>query len=143
MTYGKAFLAGFLATLLCHQPLLGVLHLLGPAPAPYNLSPVAPFGLPAVVSLAFWGGVWGLPIWWLIKQRVGASYWLTALAAGALGPSTLALLVVFPLKGMPVAGGWDPALIIAALMLNGAWGLGHALVMHLLKARAEIPQVQR
>jgi len=33
---------------------------------------------------------------------------------------------------MPMAGGWDPRLIIGALILNGAWGLGVALFIRLL-----------
>jgi hypothetical protein len=37
-----------------------------------------------------------------------------------------------PLKAMPMAGGWDPRLIIGALILNGAWGLGVALFIRLL-----------
>jgi hypothetical protein len=41
----------------------------------------------------------------------------------------MALFVVFPLKGMGVAGGWNPKIIVGALILNGAWGLGDALVM--------------
>jgi len=36
---------------------------------------------------------------------------------------------VFPLKGMGVAGGWDPKIIVGALILNGAWGLGVSLLM--------------
>jgi hypothetical protein len=59
-------------------------------------------------------------------------YWTLALVLGALGPSIVALFVVFPLKGMPVAGGWDPKIIVGALILNGAWGLGVALLMRLM-----------
>ena len=48
---------------------------------------------------------------------------------GALLPSIVALFVVMPLKGMPAAGGWSPAIIAGALLLNGAWGIGLALFM--------------
>jgi hypothetical protein len=51
---------------------------------------------------------------------------------GAIGPSAVALFIVFPLKGLPVAGGWDPKLLGTAPLLNGAWGLGLALLMRLL-----------
>ena len=44
----------------------------------------------------------------------------------------MALFIVFPLKAMPVAGGWDPRIIMRALILNGAWGLGVALFIRLL-----------
>jgi len=32
---------------------------------------------------------------------------------------------------MGFAGGWDPKIIVGALLLNGAWGLGAALLMRL------------
>lgn len=127
----KSFEAGFLATLIMHQGMLGLLHLGVGAPAPFNFEPVAPFGIPAVLSLAFWGGVWGLPIWLLVRRLAGAAYWTTAIVAGAVGPSAVALLLVFPLKGMAVAGGGDPKIIVGALLLNGAWGLGVGLWLRL------------
>jgi hypothetical protein len=36
--------------------------------------------------------------------------------------------IVFPLKGQPVAGGWKPVNLMMALLLNGAWGIGVALL---------------
>jgi hypothetical protein len=126
----KAFFAGFLSTLLFHQGALTLFWLSGAFPrAPFDMSPVPPIGVPAVMSLAFWGGVWGIAIWPLLRHAAGAAYWLRALLIGAVGPSAVALFVVFPLKGMGVAGGWDPKIIVGALILNGAWGLGVALLM--------------
>lgn len=133
MTQVKAFLAGFLSTLAFHQGVLGLFYLAGAFPrAPFNLDPVPPFGVPSVISLAFWGGVWGIVLWELIRRSRGAKHWLLALAIGAIGPTAVALLVVMPMKGMAVAGGGDPKLIVGALILNGAWGLGVALLMRLL-----------
>jgi hypothetical protein len=126
----KAFFAGFLSTLVFHQGLLALFWLSGAFPrAPFDMRPVPPIGVPAVASLAFWGGVWGIAIWPLLRHAAGAAYWLRALLIGAVGPSAVALFVVFPLKGMGVAGGWDPKIIVGALILNGAWGLGVALLM--------------
>jgi hypothetical protein len=126
----KAFFAGFLSTLIFHQGALTLFWLSGAFPrAPFDMSPVPPIGVPAVMSLAFWGGVWGIAIWPLLRHAAGAAYWLRALLIGAVGPSAVALFVVFPLKGMGVAGGWDPKIIVGALILNGAWGLGVALLM--------------
>ena len=57
----SAFCAGFLAVLVFHQPMLGLLHAAGVTPAtPYPMQPTAPWGVPELWSLAFWGGVWGL-----------------------------------------------------------------------------------
>lgn len=126
-----AFVAGFLATLIFHQGLLGLLHLAGATPmAPYSMKATPPWGVPQVVSLAFWGGVWGWALWLAVRSVDGSwSYWLTALIFGAVAPSAVALFVVLPLKGQPVAGGWNPTLLVGALLLNGAWGLGTALLL--------------
>jgi len=132
MVWFKAFLAGFFSTLIFHQGLLAILHAAGATPrAPYSLDPVPPLGVPAVLSLAFWGGVWGILLWLVIAGAHGPRYWLVALLFGAVAPSAVALLVVLPLKGQPAGGGWKPAIIIGALVLNGAWGLGAALFMRL------------
>ncbi len=139
MNFVKAFIAGFVSTLVFHQGMLSIFYLAGAFPrVPYDLTAVPPLGIPVVISLAFWGGVWGAAIWPLLENAPGAAYWLRALLIGAIGPSAVALFVVFPLKGMPIAGGWDPKLIIGALILNGAWGLGLALLLRLM-ARTQTP----
>ena len=126
--YGKPFIAGFLSTLVFHQGVLTLLWLSGAIPrAPYDMTSTRPIGVPAVISLALWGGIWGAVIWPWLRNETGPAYWARALLIGALAPSAVAMLIVFPLKGMPVAGGWDPRIIVGALVLNGAWGLGLAL----------------
>jgi hypothetical protein len=133
MIYLKAFIAGFVSTLVFHQGLLWLLYSGGLSPrAPWNMTPVPPLHAPAVVSLAFWGGVWGVVLWALICTSPGGAYWAKALVIGALGPSLIAWFVVMPLKGMGPAGGWDPKIIVGALLLNGGWGFGVALLMRLL-----------
>jgi hypothetical protein len=132
MVWFKAFLAGFLSTLVFHQGLFAILHAAGATPrAAYSLDPVPPLGVPAVLSLAFWGGVWGILLWLVIAGAQGPRYWLMALLIGAVAPSLVALMVVLPLKGQPAGGGWKPAVIVGALLLNGAWGLGVAAFMRL------------
>lgn len=132
----KALLAGFVSTLVFHQGLLALMHLAGLVPRmAWNLSPVPPLGVPSVISLAFWGGVWALALWLLLSRVARRRYWFNWTLFGAIGPSAVALFLVFPLKGMAVAGGWDPRLIVGALLLNGAWGFGCALLLKLLGAR--------
>lgn len=137
MTYLKAFLAGFVSTLTFHQGLLAVLHAAGVTPrAPYAMTPTPPLGVPAVLSLAFWGGVWGILLWLAIAGvRDSSLYWILAIVVGAVAPSLVALFVVLPLKGQPAAGGGNPSLIVGALLLNGAWGFGVALLMRLFGFR--------
>jgi hypothetical protein len=143
MTYLKAFIAGFLSTLIFHQGVLALLHAAGATErAPYSMQPTPPLQVPQVISLAFWGGVWGILLWLAIRGVEGSgAYWLLALVLGAIAPSIVALFVVFPLKGQPVAGGWKPQIFIGALLLNGAWGIGVAIFMRLLRAgqRASVP----
>lgn len=136
----NAFIAGFISTLLFHQGLLSALHSANPdVPAAYNLTSVPPLGVPAVISLAFWGGIWGIVLWQLMKNSGGASYWLRAILIGAVGPSAVALFIVFPLKGLGVAMGWNPQVIVGALILNAAWGLGVGIFMKLLPSGGENP----
>src|SRR5207253_3453044 len=55
----KAFIAGFVSTLLFHQGVLALFYLAGAVQrTPYDLGSGPPFGIPAVISLAFWRGVW-------------------------------------------------------------------------------------
>jgi hypothetical protein len=136
MNWLKAFAAGFLGTLVFHHGLLGVLYAAGVSPrAPFPMAATEPLGIPQVVSLAFWGGVWAMALWPLLRRRTGGAGLAAWSIAGALGPSAVALFVVFPLKGLGMAGGWDPKIIVGALLLNAAWGLGTALFLRALKAR--------
>lgn len=133
MWFAKAFAAGFIATLAFHQGLFALLHAAGAVPVPaYNLAPVPPLGVPSVVSLAFFGGLWGFAAAWFIRNDDGARYWLKALVFGAIAPTAVAMLLVFPLKGLPVV----PKTVIGGLLLNGAWGVGVALLMRLFGERA-------
>src|SRR5450631_1270173 len=113
----KAFAAGFLSTLLFHQGLMAVLHASGATPRKaYVMDPTAPFRIPQVISLAFWGGVWGILLWLLISRYQGSpAYWVWALVAGALAPTAVALLVVFPLKGLKFTSDWQ-SILAGALM---------------------------
>ena len=130
MEYITAFLAGLISTLTFHQGTLFALHKAGLWPKPpYSMDPTKPFNIPAVISLALWGGVWGIAAWFLIRGMAGPPYWLYATLFGAIGPSIVALFVVFPAKGLPMAGGWNPKVIVPVLILNGAWGLGVAVLM--------------
>lgn len=130
MTHLRSFFAGFLSTLVFHQGLMAALYAGGISPRPaYVMTAVPPLGIPAVLSLAFWGGVWGVALWLMIGKSKGGKRWLLALTLGAALPSAVALFIVFPMKGMAMGGGYDPKIIVGALLLNGAWGLGVAWLM--------------
>lgn len=125
MKWLLAFVAGFVSTIVFHQGVLQLLHMAGVVPSPaWHMDAVAPLGVPKVVSLAFWGGVWGIALWAVVRNMTGAKRWIWGGIFGALLPTIVALFVVFPMKGMPMAGGFDPKMIGAGLLLNGIWGLG-------------------
>jgi hypothetical protein len=134
MRHVKSFAAGFVSTLVFHQGLLLLILLAaGESTARvWSLSPVPPLNVPAVISLAFWGGLWGIVLWLFIATSRGSAYWIKATLIGAVAPSAVAWFVVMPMKGMGFAGGWDPKIIIGALLVNAAWGFGVALLMRLI-----------
>lgn len=132
------FVAGFLSVLVFHQAMLGLLHLAGmTSGTPWSFMSTAPFGVPAVLSAAFWGGLWGC-VFVLVRPLFprGPAYWFTAFVFGALALTLVAWFVVLPLKGMPVGGGWRPAGIATGLLVNGAWGIGTALILAAMGRRA-------
>ena len=71
-------------------------------------------------------------MWAMIKKQSGSRQWLLAFVLGAFLPSVVALLIVFPMKGLPFAANWDPKMWLGAFLLNGVWGLGVILIMKAL-----------
>ena len=137
----KPFAAGFLAVLTCHQGALAGLHALGVTDrTAFVLSPTAPLGVPQVLSLAFWGGVWAVVLWPIaarLAPRTG--YWAAVLGLCTVVPSVTAWFVVAPLKGQPMAGGWQVAAMTTSLLVNAAWGLGVGLAMRRARSMATAP----
>jgi hypothetical protein len=124
------FVAGFVATLVFHQIALAIFaHFHWIDRAPWNMKPVPPFGVPSVISLAFWGGVWGAAmIALLAKSR---NLLLASTLFGAVLPTLVAGLIIQPLikhQPMPHSG----KMVVIGLVINGAWGLGTALIYRLL-----------
>src|SRR5688572_28854501 len=131
------FIAGFASTLIFHQLALGLLWSAGLTPsAPFSMAATQPFSVPAVLSLAFWGGVWGI-LFALTERKFArrGGYWVAAFLFGAVLPSLVALLVVLPLKGQPVGGGWQARVWLTAFLINGAWGIGTGLILRALLAK--------
>jgi hypothetical protein len=133
------FVAAFVATLTFHQIGILVLHLLGITPAmPWVSRPVPPFGVPQVISLAFWGGIWGVLFVlfepWLARSPGG--YWVGAILFGAIFPTLVAWFVVAPLKGLPAGNGFHVPGIFIGPIVNGLWGLGTAVFLRMLNRLA-------
>ncbi len=129
-----AFVAGALAVPIFHQILLWILHAAGIVPnTPFSMEPTKPLGVPTIVSISFWGGVWGV-LFALILPRwfSGTAYWIAAPVAGGLALTLVFMIVVWPLK----VGGRPPHLIglfVIGFLLNAAWGIGWALLLYVFE----------
>lgn len=123
------FVAGFLAVPFFHQPLLGLLHAYGMVPfAPFNTAATVPLGIPAWLSASFWGGVWGMLMLSLLRWDASRPQpWLKGLLFGGIALTSVALLIVFPLKGMGFSISQLPGRFLIGFLLNGAWGVGTLL----------------
>jgi hypothetical protein len=136
------FVCGAISVLLFHQGTLYVLHhqfpliktLTGaadsfrPATAGYNFRGVPPFGVPQVLSLAFWGGVWGILLAALIRWARMPDL-LTGFLLGAVVTTLVGFTLVAQLRGAPMWGGGNSVVWWRAAILNGAWGWGTAFLM--------------
>jgi hypothetical protein len=122
------FVTGFIAVLIFHQGAAALLYALQwVARPPYSMQAMPPFGVPQVLSLAFWGGVWGVLLAATLARLDGAKLVIAATIFGAVLPTLIAWFAVAPLKGQPMAAGFAlPGLMIGPIV-NAAWGLGTGL----------------
>lgn len=136
MKWLKWFLAGALAVPLGHQIALWILNAAGVVQrAPFSMEPTKPFGVPSVISLSFWGGVWGIILGAILLRAAGAKFWILATVIGAVAPTLVAGFVVVPLKGTPMRR--NPAtLLMVGLIVNAVWGLATAAFYRLMTRRA-------
>lgn len=125
MSILRWFVAGALAVPLFHQVGLLLLNVAGLTDrTPFPMAPTQPFGVPQLISISFWGGVWGVILGFVLRRTRGAAFWVIACVVGALAPTLAALFVVPPLKGE--TAGFNREIFIGGLILNSAWGLGTA-----------------
>ncbi len=129
------FVAAAISVLTFHQGMWALLHAVGAMPmAPYPTRPVPPFGVPLIVDLCFWGGLYGL-VFGLLRPRFTWPLWLCGLIMGIIA-ALVGMFIVAPIKGMPIAGGWMISAIVRSFLINGCWGLGVGLILPLLLPRA-------
>src|ERR1700758_1348083 len=133
-----AFVVGGLAVLVVHQPVIGLLHALGStAITPYSLRATRPWGIPVFLSLSFWGGIWAIPIVWVLDRLPrGWIYWIGAICLGALPPTLMTWFVIFPLKGLSASSASASIGAVNALIVNGVWGLAIGVAWSRLLAAA-------
>jgi hypothetical protein len=133
------FVAGFVAVIVFHQGTAWLLHMMtvkagigagvfGRVPFPFNMAPVRPFGVPTVLSQCFWGGVWGIVLAFLLRSLRPPDL-LFGFVFGALALTLAAFTLVANLKGLPAFAGYNKQIWWRALLWNGAWGWGTALML--------------
>lgn len=130
------FVAGALSVVVFHQGLIWLLGRFGLAAYPaWSWAPTEPLGIPQLLSLAFWGGVWGIA-WALLAARLkGGGGLLFAALFGAILPTLVFAAVVAPLKGIDSKIFMKPEVLAFALGVNGAWGFGTELFLRLGRGR--------
>jgi hypothetical protein len=130
------FLAAALSVLTFHQGMWGVLYLAGWMPRPpYPMNPAGPLGVPLLLNLCFWGGLYGIAYALALPRLPRMPGWLSGLLLGLLA-ALVGWFVVAPLKGQPLAGGFDPARMLISVLINGAWGIGVGIILPMLLPKA-------
>jgi hypothetical protein len=128
------FIAAAISVLIFHQAMWEALHVLAlpglTMPAPYPTDPIAPFGIPRIVNLCFWGGLYGI-VFGLVLPRLTAPLWLCGLGLGVIA-ALVGLLVVPAIKGLPIGAGWVVLSWVRSLLINGFWGLGVGIILPLM-----------
>ena len=133
------FAAGAVGVLTAHQAAVWALHRAGVVPwTAYATAPTRPFGVPQVLSAAFWGGMWWVALAPAVERAATRSgYWTRAATLGAVLPTAVGAVLVAAGRGAP-RGDTKPATLLAAgLAVNAAWGVAAALL--LTRARARRP----
>jgi hypothetical protein len=135
-TLGRAvlgFVAAALSVLIAHESVIYVLHMLGRvARSAWTLTPpVPPFGVPYLLNLVFWGGLWGILFAFIHPLLPGRMMWLKGLIFGAMvvvfGGWILVPLIKGQLLGLPnqeLFSAFDPQRMLNSTLIVCGYGLG-------------------
>jgi hypothetical protein len=130
------FVAAAVSVLIFHQAMWAALHELAlpgmAMPPPYPMDPIAPWGVPRIVNLCFWGGLYGI-VFGLLQPRFTRPLWFCGLCMGIIA-ALVGLLLVPAIKGSAVGAGW-PLNWVRSFLINGFWGLGVGLILPLTVGR--------
>jgi hypothetical protein len=128
------FIAAALSVLIFHQAMWEALHVLAlpglAMPRSYPTDPIGPFGIPRILNLCFWGGMYG-SVFGVVLPRLTGPLWLYGIGLGIIG-ALIGLLVVPAIKGLPIGGDWQVLSWVRSLLINGFWGLGVGLLLPLM-----------
>lgn len=130
---GLGFLAALISVLTFHQGMIALLWSLGIANfGPFPMRGVPPLGIPQIVNLCFWGGLYGA-LFGFLRPEITVPLWLAGLGLGVLA-MLVGFFIVAPLKGNPIAGNWIAMSWVRSFLINGFWGIGVGVIYGLLPA---------
>jgi hypothetical protein len=138
------FVTGFLSHLIFQGAFGSMLYAAGVLPTlPWSLTPVPPLGVPRSLSLGFWAGLWGI-VYALLEPRLTARFgwWVGGLVFGLAGPLLVYWIVVLPLRGLGIGGGFHPAMVPIEVGFHAAFGIGVAIILRASLALAGPPRAR-
>lgn len=94
----------------------------------YSFRPTPPFGVPRVMSQMFWGGVWGAVFTLVVDRLPRWPIVVVGFLFGLCGPVLFGWIVVAAIRGTPLMAGWNPTRMLSSVLINGAFGIGVALI---------------
>ena len=131
------FIAAAISVLTFHQAMWEALHVLAlpglGMPSAYPTTPIPPYGVPQILNLCFWGGLYGI-VFGLLLPRLTAPLWLCGLGLGIVA-ALVGILLVPAIKGLPVGAGWVPLNWVRSFLINGFWGIGVGIILPLMVRR--------
>lgn len=91
----------------------------------FNMRPTVPLGVPLLISLSFWGGLWGI-LYVFIVERFPKNIhpWVAGFVFAILLPTLFGWTIVALLKGLPIFLGFDVLRLVLIIFINGLWGVG-------------------
>lgn len=69
------------------------------------------------------------------SARSDTAYWLTAILFGGIAVSAVLLFIVFPLKGRPLAAGWNMNTWALIFSLHASFGFGTAVFLRMFSRK--------
>jgi hypothetical protein len=118
------WIAGAVSALTFHAFAWWVFYLLGmqaipPYPMVGNM-----IGVPVILSLAFWAGVWGI-VMVLVAPRMTQPFLIVCLIV-SVAATLVQILVVPTLRGGAI--NWTVLGWVRSFIINGVWGIGVAIL---------------
>jgi len=127
------FCAAVISTLTFHQAMWGMLFLVGLMSPPFPLTRTH-FGVPFIVSICLWRGVWGA-CYGVTSSWVRQAAWLSGLLFGILvGACEWIFALLRSAEWGLTRQRW--LYLMQALLVNGFWGLGIGIILSALFAPA-------